>query len=360
LHDDMQARYAARVPARCRLLLGPRYALLREEFRMARASMRIRDGAVRRILILMGGVDVENLTARAIDAVSRLPHSLEVDVVIGAQNPAREEIFEACRRHGYALHVQPPGVADLMAAADLAVGAGGATTWERCCLGLPTLALCVADNQRRLVADSALSGLLYAPEVRAADAESLVVHLRALLNNPLLLQAMSRNGLRAVDGRGTQRVLRALGYGAVAVREATPSDCSQVFAWRDHPDIRSASGNSAPIDRSAHEKWFAAVLADPDRHLLLGEHGNEKIGVVRFDIRSSEAEVSIYLAPGLAGEGRGAELLHAAESWLLGSRPDVLMLKAMVLRDNQSSHHLFEACGYRRSSTLYAKEVRRI
>jgi UDP-2,4-diacetamido-2,4,6-trideoxy-beta-L-altropyranose hydrolase len=358
LPDD-RARYAARVPAHCRLLLGPRFALLREEFRRARGSMRARDGTVKRVLILMGGVDAQNLTAKAMEAVSRVPRPLEVDVVIGAQNPAQEEIAEACRRHGYALHVQPPSIAELMVAADLAVGAGGCTTWERCCLGLPALALCAAENQRGLVDEAVLSGLVYAPGRGSLDMESLVVHLRALIDSPLLLRAMSRNALRAVDGRGTQRVLRALGCGEVGVREATPADCGRIFAWRNHPDIRRASGNSAPIELAAHESWFAAVLADPARHLLLGEFGDETVGVVRFDVASGEAQVSIYLAPGLTGEGRGAELLHAAESWLAAKRPEVLTLKAKVLRDNRASHGLFEACGYRKSSTLYAKEASR-
>jgi UDP-2,4-diacetamido-2,4,6-trideoxy-beta-L-altropyranose hydrolase len=360
LHDDMPARYATRVPADCRLLLGPKYALLREEFRGVRAAMRLRDGAVRRVLILMGGMDLGNFTARAIDAVSRLALPLDVDAIVGTNHPAREEIAAACNKLGYKLHVQPSNVARLMEAADLAVGAGGSTTWERCCLGLPTLVLCVAENQKSLVADCALRGLVYAPGLRGDVTESIAAHLRSLLDNPLLLQAMSRNGLRAVDGRGTQRVLLALGYGAITVREATQSDSGQVYAWRNHPEIRDASGNPAPIDRSIHEKWFASVLADPDRLLLLGVHGGRDIGVVRFDVRSSETEVSIYLAPGLAGEGRGAELLHAAESWLSSNRPDVRVLRARVLRNNQSSQGLFAACGYRKDSILYAKEVNRI
>ena len=360
LHDDAMARYASKVPARCQTMLGPKYALLREEFRDARVSgsMRARDGSVRRILILMGGVDRENLTAKALDAVAGLRRPLEVDVVISEQHAARGEIAEACGKHGYSLHVQPSNIARLMEAADLSIGAGGSTTWERCCLGLPTLALSVAENQRQQVASSALQGLLYAPELDR-DSESMTQHLRSLLGNPLLLQAMSRNGLRAVDGRGTQRVVRAMSCGAIAIRPATLDDSSRVLAWRNHPQIRDASADPGAIDPSVHQSWFASVLADPDRLLLVGEHGDQAVGIVRWDVRDGKAEVSIYLAPGLAGEGCGADLLQAAEFWLVGRRPDVLTLQARVLRDNQPSHGLFEACGYRKSATQYAKEVLR-
>lgn len=359
LHDDMQARYASRAPARCRLLLGPKYALLREEFGGARASRRERDADVRRILILMGGIDADNLTSLAIEAVASLPRAPAVDVVVGARNPAREAIAVLCRTHGYAMHVQPSNVAELMAVADLAIGAGGVAAWERCCAGLPTLTLCSAQNQREQVNQLALHGLAYAPDVRPGDAEALATHLRALLENPALRAALSRNGLRAVDGWGTQRVARALGCGAVEMREATLADSARLLAWRNHPAIRAVSESAEPIEPAVHEKWLGAVLADPHRHLLVGEQDGQAVGVVRFDVGDGAADVSIYLAPGLEGHGRGSDLLEAAEAWLAARRPAVQALKARVLRDNRNSHGLFAACGYRRISTEYAKELAR-
>ena len=359
LHEDMQARYSSRVPAHCRLLLGPKYALLREEFGKLRASRRERDGDVRRILILMGGIDADNLTSLAIAAVARLPRVPAVDVVVGARNPARDAIAVLCRTHGYALHVQPSNISALMAAADLAIGAGGVAAWERCCAGLPTLTLCSAQNQREQVSQLALHGLAYVPDVRPGDAESLATHLRALLQNPALRASLSRNGLRAVDGRGTQRVARALGCGAVKMRVATLADSARLLEWRNHPAIRAVSESAEPIEPAVHEKWLSAVLANPDRHLLVGEQDGKAVGVVRFDVSDGAADVSIYLAPGLEGHGNGSDLLEAAEAWLAASRPAVRALKARVLRDNQSSHGLFAACGYRRISTEYAKELAR-
>lgn len=211
LYDDMQARYRSRVPPRCRLLLGPKYALLRQEFRKARESMRTRDGTVRRILVLMGGIDTDRLTLRAIEAVAQLPRSLDIDVVISSQNRARGEVAEACKRYGYALHVQPPNLASLMEAADVSVGAAGSTTWERCCLGLPTICVTEAMNQlpiaKALHSAGAAINLGDKTRVRASD---LAASLASLIHRADKLASMSLSASKLVDGAGADRVTDVL------------------------------------------------------------------------------------------------------------------------------------------------------
>ena len=128
-YRDMQTRYDGKVSEYCRMLLGPRYALLREEFRELRAQLKPRTGDVRRMLLFFGGVDAGNYTGLAIEALSGLViKGVEVDVVIGAQHPLRTEIEQACATHGYVCHVQTSRMAELMAAADFAIGAGGSAT----------------------------------------------------------------------------------------------------------------------------------------------------------------------------------------------------------------------------------------
>jgi UDP-2,4-diacetamido-2,4,6-trideoxy-beta-L-altropyranose hydrolase len=357
-YADMDTRYTGKVPAHCRLLLGPRYALLRDEFRQLREQIKPRTGSVERILVLFGGVDVENSTARAIEALVDIgSHDLHVDVVIGAQHPHREQIKSACLDHGFVCHVQTNRIAELMASADLAIGAGGSTSWERCCLGLPALAFPMADNQRRVVEDAALRGLLYAPLARPGSAPSIELHLKALLDNPHLLQLISRRALQAVDGLGAQRLLRAMGRSSVALRDATLADSENVFVWRNHPSIRAVSRNTESIERPIHDAWFSTVLSDPNRVLLIGECQGEAVGVVRFDVCVDEAEVSLYLVPGHQGKGVGSELLVAAEQWLATHRSNVRFIKAEVLGSNQPSHRLFLKGGYQPRSALYTKRA---
>ena len=347
-----------KLPAHCRLLLGPKYALLREEFQQLHEQVEARSGNVRRMLIFMGGMDTGNHTAQAIEALdgAAVP-DLEVDVVIGKQHPHREQIESACAIRGYRCHVQTSGMAQLIAAADLAIGSGGSAAWERCCLGLPALTLCVADNQERLIESAAMNGLLYAARLKGNAVTTLAHHLQALLDNPIILQSMSRNGLRTVDGRGTERVLRALGCSRLSIREATRADSGDILSWRNHPAVRAVSRNTDVIDQAVHQAWFESVLTNPDRVVLIGETGGQPVGVARFDIAEGEARISIFLAPGLSGRGLGSELLTAAEDWLIGHRQDVRRVVAEVLGANQSSHALFQAGDYRSCSTVYVKRL---
>jgi len=285
---------------------------------------------------------------------------LHVDVVIGAEHPYREQVESACADHDFMCHVQTNRMAELMASADLAVGAGGSASWERCSLGLPALVFPMANNQRRLVEEAALRGLLYTPLSQSGIAPSIEFHLKALLDNPRLLQLISRRGLEVVDCLGVQRVLRAIGCSSIKIREATQADSESLFTWRNHSSIRAVSRNTDPIKRSVHEAWLSAVLSDPDRVLLIGECQGEAIGVVRFDVRADEAEISMYLVPDHHGEGYGSELVLTAEEWLAENRSDVLFIKAEVLGSNQPSHRLFRGCGYQTRSALYAKKVHRL
>ena len=361
LYADMDTRYTGKVPLHCRLLLGPRYALLREEFRQLRQHVMPRNGLVRRVLVFFGGVDEANFTGRTIEALSRLNIAgLCVDVVIGAQHPQREHIESACAQLGCVCHVQTSRMAELMAAADLAIGAGGSTSWERCCLGLPALAFSIAQNQGPLVEEAALRGLLYAPLSRSGIAPSIELHVQALIDNPRLLRLISLKGLEAVDGLGVKRVRREIGCSSIAIRGAIPADSKNLLLWRNHPAVRAVSRDTNLIDNNTHEAWLKTVLSDPDRVLLMGEYQGSAIGVARFDICADEAEVSIYLDPDRKDEGFGAELLLAAEQWLDEHRPAILSIRAEVLDNNEPSHRLFRACGYQIRSSLYAKDVHRV
>lgn len=356
LHSATASRYAGRVPSHARLLLGPRYALLREAFAKLR-SERNRDGGVQRVLVYFGGADQANYTATAVAALARTRlRNRSADVVISSGHPFRPQIETMCAEYGYELHLDTAEMPRLMASADLAIGAGGTTTWERCCLGLPAIVFSIAENQRALVEAAAVEGAVYAPE-GVHDTGSMTRHLLTLLENPRLLRAFSRRGMELVDGRGTLRVIRSLGLSTVTVREAKCSDAQAIYEWRNHPSVRSVSRDSSVIERANHDEWFAKVLGDSERFLLIGSRAGAPAGVVRFDVRGSEAEVSIFTVPGHSRAGVGVDLLLAAEEWLAKNRVDVLRVTAEVLGGNETSHHLFLAAGYRTHSAHYEKRI---
>ena len=205
-HADMERRYAGKLPPPCRTLLGPRYALLREEFRRMRDSSRRRRAAVKRLLVCFGGIDATNCTGLAMDALADFG-DFQVDVVIGAQHPCRADIEARCAARGYRCHVETGDMAALMAAADLALGAAGATSWERCCLGLPALTISLAANQDDVAQGLALSGASrHLGMLKTVDAELIKAAIRDFLQDGNKLADCSEAAYRQVDGHGTERV----------------------------------------------------------------------------------------------------------------------------------------------------------
>jgi UDP-2,4-diacetamido-2,4,6-trideoxy-beta-L-altropyranose hydrolase len=211
LSRDMANRYTRLVPESTRLLLGPKHALLRTEFTAARRAARRRDGALHRILVFFGGSDASNETAKALEGLRLFGRpDIAIDVVVGATNPHCDQIGRLCSALPNArLHRQVNNMAELMGAADLALGAGGITTWERCCLGLPAVVTILADNQIELTHATADYGAIVnlgAAEQLGADDYRAV--LEALASSQLT--RMAQLGEELVDGNGCSRVAQAM------------------------------------------------------------------------------------------------------------------------------------------------------
>lgn len=212
LYPDGESRYSGKVPPRASLLLGPHFALLREEFPRLRATPRERTGEIRRVLVLLGGADASNHTRKVVEGLAGLaPPRPEAEVVIGSQHPARDQLETLCRRHGFACHVQTNDVARLMFAADLAIGAGGATSWERCCAGLPAVCLTQAANQVPIAGGLEAAGaIVNLGDGNALRAEDIRDAVQALIADPARTAKLARRAAGLVDGLGTERVCRHL------------------------------------------------------------------------------------------------------------------------------------------------------
>lgn len=145
LLPDPQNRYQQLVPATCKLLLGPQFALLREEFYQTKAITR----QTGRLLVFFGGNDPFQLTLKTVQAIAELPDLVgHTDIVITAQHPDRTQLEALCSsQSNRQLHIQCKTMANLMHQAQLMIGAGGSTHWERCICALPSLIVTVAENQ---------------------------------------------------------------------------------------------------------------------------------------------------------------------------------------------------------------------
>lgn len=205
------ADYAALVPKHCRLLVGPRYALLRPEFAALReSSLRRRaQPTLRHLLITMGGVDRPNATGRVLEALadSPLPADCHITAVVGAHAPWRDAVRTAAATLPWRTEVlaDVPDMARLMAESDLAIGAAGGTALERCCLGLPSLLVVLADNQRSGAAALDSHGAARLLGDPTAIGANLPVAIAALLTGSALAD-MSRAAGAVTRGRGTTEV----------------------------------------------------------------------------------------------------------------------------------------------------------
>ncbi|WP_246354653.1 UDP-2,4-diacetamido-2,4,6-trideoxy-beta-L-altropyranose hydrolase [Paenibacillus phytohabitans] len=208
-------RYQGLVPDGCVKLIGTRYTLLRPEFRSARRRLAERDGRINRILVFFGGTDPTGETLKTLQALT-LPAfaDIHIDVVTGAMNNNKEAIAEACSAMPNAVfHCQIDYIAELMRKADLSIGAGGSTTWERCYLGLPTLSVVTADNQREITAlvhdKGAARCLGLSADVTVQRIED---GLNEMLASPSLVKEMSEKALQLMgEGRLNEVIDRIMG-----------------------------------------------------------------------------------------------------------------------------------------------------
>lgn len=247
-------------------------------------------------------------------------------------------------------------MAQSMLSADIAIGAGGTASWERCCMGLPTLVVSFASNQVALV--KALASHDVAIDLGSSSeltVEKIARELTALAVNGPRLSKMSEKALEMVDGLGVIRVCAGLQAPALlSLRSAEAPDAELTWPWRNHPETRKHFFNPAPVSESDHCQWWQEALKVDDRILLIGTIANEPIGVLRFDIAGETAEISIYLAPEMTGLGLGHRLIEAAKVWAGKNLGAVNSFRALVKPENTKSRQAFMTAGFTEDHVCYS------
>lgn len=211
LRDDNP--YIHLIPTSARVLLGPHFALLRPEFRQLRVNCRGRDGGVRRLVVSLGGSDPKGDTLKVVMALSRLSPSIETDVIVGKMNPNCEAIRSYCQRYPF-LHFscEVNDMAARLAKADLAIGGGGTTSWERLAVGLPTLVIEQADNQTENICQLEKYGVAVClGRSSSLSSEKILEQVKAFLQDDERLHRMSVRALGMVDAEGAWRSASAMG-----------------------------------------------------------------------------------------------------------------------------------------------------
>lgn len=160
-YSNMKVRYANLVPPYCLQLLGPAYALIRDDFVKFHKNTTRFFFEVKKILLFMGGSDLQNMTLQILKFLQKnsLLFKYSVNVILGFSNLHRQEIELFCNENkNVILHCMPSNFVDLMISADLVIGAGGSSVYERCIAGIPSLVFSLAKNQSRICTDIAAVG----------------------------------------------------------------------------------------------------------------------------------------------------------------------------------------------------------
>ena len=352
--EATEHRYQDLLPKHCRQLLGPQYALLGLEYAQLHPVVPVRT-ELRRLLVFFGGVDPDNLTSRTLEALldPALAH-LAVDVVLGCQSPHLQEVADLVAQRPFTtLHEPLPSLAGLIARADLAIGAGGTTTWERACLKLPSLVVAIAENQLPFAETLHQAGHL---QLVGEEARVSAEQIRSALFARIIDFAPQEAGGELTDGRGVSRLaLSMLGPQAtITLRPADPGDEALLLRWANDPQVRVNSFSPDLIAPSEHRNWFLQGLTDPNRLLLIGMTVDGcPLGQIRFDRQplptqggSVEAKVDVSLDRCARGFGLAAVLVRLGlqvmeQTW----GPDIEAV-AEVLMSNQASNACFSRVGF--------------
>ncbi|HDO26306.1 MAG TPA: UDP-2,4-diacetamido-2,4,6-trideoxy-beta-L-altropyranose hydrolase, partial [Nitrospirae bacterium] len=362
-YNDDHERYRQLVPATCTRLLGPEYTLLRPQFADVRSNIKEHTGEIRRILIFMGGGDETDQTSRVLNAIQMLNlHNLEIDVVIGPANPNRAKIEAlASGIPDTKCYSDVEDMAGLMSAADLSIGAGGTSTWERSCLGLPSIVISIADNQTSITEQLSANGyLIYTGHYDNITEQDIAKDIKFAFDNPEIIRQMSLKNKALVDGNGVERVCGHIlqDSRAISLRDAASEDCAMIFEWRNHPDTRKHCFDESELEFKDHEKWFSETLTSPDTALLIGEINNSAAGVLRYDLKENKATVSIYLAPTLKNKGIGTEMLIQGNSWIMKNHIEIVQIIAEIKEDNINSIKAFTRAGFKENNSTYIFDCR--
>lgn len=196
-------------------LCGPKFALLRDEFAVARNKLQpyMTRMEQHQVVLFFGGIDATNETTKALHGLLSVDTQDHFCVIIGKNNPNKKQIIELVEQYKNrcSVHIQVKNMTDFLSSAYLFVGAVGATTWERCALSLPAIVCSVAENQEQVARDlSEINGHNYMGPNQHLSSMDYAEAYKSLTDAPHSLYKQALCCERLVDGKGALRVVQHL------------------------------------------------------------------------------------------------------------------------------------------------------
>ena len=343
--------YAHLIPSESKLLLGTRYALVRPEFSAMRekAYERLPPGPSVQVLVSMGGVDQNNVTLKVLRFLSE-KSGVAVTVLLSPRAPHYLSVASYCKASQNIHHIDFSGdVAQLMLRCDIAIGAPGSTSWERACLGLPSIVIPLADNQHQIsrVLQSRHAAVIVRLANLDADLSGAYDHLVANWTK------YHNASLLVCDGLGVNHVMIELEHLDTSVArnfglvKASREDIKKIFEWQSNPVTRKYSLNSQAPTWAQHIAWMEKKLSNTKDffYMTVDLDTQKKVGVVRLDHLDDKCYlVSIFVNPDSYGKGIGIKSLS-----LLDDIHRDITIHATVLPEHIASQNLFQKANYERA-----------
>ena len=337
-----------------RLLLGPRYALLRREFAGWGEWQREITPIARKVLVTIGGSDPDNVSLAVIEALCLVKTSLEVVVVVGGSNPHIRSLQTAAAQFpGNMRLVTNAAMPELMVWADFTISGSGTTTAEICMLGLPAMVIDIAPTNSPVAKELDRAGVAIHVDVTEVRNHAIFAdRVQSVLVSAEYRTSISRTARKLVDGHGLQRVVSAILGTGLKLRPVEEKDCRRLWEWANDPVVREASFCQDLIPWEQHVNWFQAQMRDQSTRIMVAMDSDQAdIGTVRFNLEGNRAVVSISLDKRARGKGQGCAILKMATEELFWSSSAVA-IDAYVKPQNEASKRLFENANFQERSSL--------
>lgn len=339
----------------CELFLGAEYSLLRPEFSQCRSAVSVDNAKkkLKKIFIFLGNPYSELLLCKILKALQATGLELIIDLVIGNKLYGHNNLLKVidsisltCNLCFYLKNIE-----ELMSQADLAIGAGGITVWERCCLGLPSLVIKTAENQTdNIHALLKVGAIEYLGDNDSFQEEKLTRSIKKFAEHLDLLSEMSHLSAGVCDGYGVGRLMmeifqeKTTDEHRVRLRPVTLKDKELTYAWQIDPSTRRYFRNTQLPSYEEHIIWFDKQYRDPNRLFYIIQYNRQSVGVLRLDkiiCKQPIYEVSILIDPGYKNRGIAKCAILLARKLLYFA-----ILKAKVSVENKASHALFKSAGF--------------
>jgi RimJ/RimL family protein N-acetyltransferase len=263
---------------------------------------------------------------------------IAVDVVVGAQNTSFDREAALDLNANVKIHDAGSEFARIMSTADLAIGAGGTTSWERMCLGIPSIVISIAENQNSACEKLGRDGLIS------------YLGTQSSLKPVAIRDAVIEAKTKYASLFDQIEVICPSDESELAVRLARPDDCVEFFNWANDPAVREQSLSTATIQWPEHKKWFAEKISSSSSEMYVIEASGLPVGQVRFEKSATVAEINYSLDKIVRNRRWASAMLEMA---MKSYRDRVAVsLKEIVIADNKKSQSVFFKLGFNENSSI--------